>query len=45
MSKVFVGIIILGMIIIIKHLFLPKSVFSFVISLSAALILGFWIIS
>lgn len=43
--KVSIGLIVLFLIILVKHLFLPESVYSFFISVGAALIIGLWIIS
>jgi hypothetical protein len=42
--KVPIGLIALTLIIVIKHLFLPKGIYSVIISVVTALLIGLWII-
>jgi len=42
--KIIVGLAILSIIIIIKHLFLPQGNYSFIVSVLFAIIIGLWII-
>ncbi|WP_281845043.1 hypothetical protein [Methanobrevibacter arboriphilus] len=43
--KILIGFIVLFLIILIKHLFFPDGIYSFIISIVSALVIGWWIIS